>query len=231
MTNIIDHLILAVSPEEQGVIATALTAAGFVDHGQSTPAPADGFEDKGAIRNQYLSFSGGGFIEMLAVDEITPEVELWFEETPRIQGIGFSTDRYDEQATPWASMAGSWNEEFGKHGDEEYFWAAGPLTHEAKFYPFVMGRPRTPYADVASPVELRKVVFAGRNSDHWKQGFGTWFELTSIDGGYRADDGVVLEFIDGEHEDMRVSAVFDVPGESVTIPISGGTIELRGAST
>jgi|GEM_PF-6483364 len=229
----IDHLILAVTAEEHGPIVEKLSAAGFFAH--PVGAPGNGESDdivKGTgLVNQAVSFHGGGFIEVLHSTDTTGTHDMWFNETPRIQGVGFTTEKYDELVKPWEDMPDSWNARFVKtHPNDalDEFWAAGPLTHTGKFYPFVMKSVYPPYKGVEAEARLRTITFSGQRYQWWAEHISSWFGLLGSGNEWKTEADERIVFTDGPHEDIRLSVQFDVPGESSQIPLSFGTLELNG---
>jgi hypothetical protein len=217
----IDHIILAVSPAERLSISARLKEAGFL-HGNA------GTHD-GGTANEGVAFAGGGFIELLYWNREGAGPDVWFGETPRVQGLGFTTDDYDGIADPWASLENSWNRMFTKtlpDGEVMGCQAAGPVAHLSEFYPFVMDRPEPAFADLKAAARLTKITFAGQQHALWRDRFAQWFPLTERGGDLVSDDGVVIGFQPGPHPRVRLSLTFEVPTGAGVIPISGGVIEL-----
>jgi hypothetical protein len=131
----IDHIILAVARAEQPRRSARLQQAGFV-HGDAGRHPS-------GTANENLAFAGGGFIELLYEQSTGSGPPVWFAETPRVQGIGFSTTDYDGDTAQWTGLPGAWNRLFHKDledGGESVSRAAGPLPMD-EFYTFIMDRP------------------------------------------------------------------------------------------
>lgn len=228
MSRIIDHLILAVGPSSREEITTRLTASGFVHQ------PGRVFEG-GNYANEAAVFAGGAFIEMLRPLQDPGIPEVWFSDTPRIQGVGYTTrdpQEYDELAAPWASIKDSWNREFGGErpdGRVLKVRGAGPVPHLSEFYPFIMDRPKPDYGHLAATPELRKITFAGARHEEWRRDMAEWFRLAEHPDGLASDDGVVVAFAPGPHPNVRLSFAFDVQENPGVIEISGGVIELNQA--
>ena len=216
----IDHIILAVDGDSHEALSGQLKGAGFVH--------ADAGRHAGGTENENVAFAGGGFLELLREQSPGSGPPIWFVETPRVQGVGFSTDDYDHDIAGWVDGPGAWNERFDKtlaDGTVSSCQAAGPLPREL-FYPFCMDRAATPWATLGATPRLRRLIFAGAAHQEWRDRFVAWFDLPIIDNGLVCGD-VELSFVNGPHPDMRASLAFDVVSAGARIPISGGVIELN----
>ncbi|HEY7145498.1 MAG TPA: VOC family protein [Streptosporangiaceae bacterium] len=215
----IDHIIVAVSGAEHRALSARLAQAGFL-HGDAGRHP-------GGTANENVAFAGGGFLELLYEQEPGSGPPVWFADTPRVQGIGFSTSDYDADIAAWGTPEGSWNRIFPKvldTGEPSQCRAAGPLPmHE--FYVFYMDRPAPSFADLAATPRLTGVTFRGAGHQLWRDRFASWFRLPAADGGLRGGD-VTFRFEPGDHSAVRLSLAFAVRRGEGSIPISGGTIEL-----
>jgi hypothetical protein len=218
----IDHIIIAVDRPQQGELSERLKRAGLV-HGDAGRHPT-------GTANENVAFSSGGFLELLYEAEPGAANPVWFAETPRVQGVGFSTTDYAADVAGFTQDDGSWNRVFTKEQDDgsrTAILAAGPLPMN-EFYPFVMDRPSPPFADLGATARLTSLTFAGARHAHWRERFQEWFSLSERNGGLLAGD-VELRFVDGPHPDMRTSLELAVSDAAGSIPISGGAIELVAA--
>jgi hypothetical protein len=219
MASQIDHIILATQAAEQPVLSERLRAAGFV-HGDAGRHP-------GGTANENVAFAGGGFLELLYEQEPGSGPDIWFSETPRVQGIGFCTTSYDTEIGRWGTPAGSWDQVFPKildDGTATECRAAGPLPR-GQFYVFCMERPAPPFAGLGATARLTDVIFRGTDHLLWRERFGSWFGLPDHDGMLSCAD-VRFSFQPGAASEARVSLAFAVRQGQGTIPISGGAIEL-----
>jgi len=216
----IDHIILAIDRTYYPELSSQLKAAGFVH--------ADAGKHSGGTQNENVAFAGGAFLELLHEQSAGSGPAEWFGETPRVQGIGFSTNDYEHDIASWVNNPGAWDQQFSKtlvDGTVSTCQAAGPLPRHT-FYPFVMDRPATPWGSLGASAVLREVTFAGAAYRQWHERFAGWFGLQGDDGSLNCGDAK-LKFVDGPHPDMRASLSFDVATAGRQIPISGGTIELH----
>jgi hypothetical protein len=246
MASQIDHIIVAVTAAQHEELSARLRAAGFV-HGDAGKHP-------GGTANENVAFAGGAFLELLyeqspgsAVRAGSPRI--WFADTPRVQGIGFSTPDYRRDIAAWGSPPGSWDEYFPKvlaDGETSQCRAAGPLRRD-EFYLFFMDRPAPSFGSLGATARLTGITLRGADYLLWRSRLRTWFGLAEADGASgaagadgaaRADAGpgglacgdVRFSFEPGEHPAIRLSLAFEVPpGHAATIPISGGVIELTDA--
>ena len=219
MASQIDHIIVAVDPAQRDALSRRLRAAGFVR--------GDAGRHPGGTANENIAFAGGAFLELLYEQSSGSGPPVWFAETPRVQGIGFSTADYDRDITAWGKPPGSWDEIFPKiltGGAAVECRAAGPLPREV-FYVFYMDRPAPPFAGLGASARLTDVTFRGAGHLLWRDRFRTWFGLAEREGSLRCG-GVRFAFQPGEHSSIRASLRFAVRGGQATIPIVGGTIEL-----
>ncbi len=215
----IDHIIVSVEKGRLPDLSARLKQAGFV-HGDSGRHP-------GGTANETLAFEGGAFIELLYEQSIGSGPAIWFRETPRVQGVGFSTTDYSADIAAWISLSTAWNRTFHKvfeDGREMSSRAAGPLPME-EFYVFCMDRAAPPFHDRGASAKLQRITFAGMERELWHRRFRDWFGLREDRDTLMCGD-VELRFQDGPHPSIRASLRFVVPEGGGTIPISGGVIEL-----
>jgi hypothetical protein len=216
----IDHIIVAVDREEQPSIAATLRANGFV-HG-------DAGKHQTGTANENIAYATGAFLELLYEQETGSGPEVWFTETPRIQGLGFATTDYKRGLALFGDLPTAWDRDFPKtltNGDQVSVHAGGPLPLE-EFYPFLMDRPAPTFADRGATAQLREVTFAGEEHALWRERLQTWFGLPNRGEALTAGD-VPLTFRPGPHPRIRLSLAFDVEGPGGSIPLAGGTILLN----
>lgn len=215
----IDHIILSVAQEGLPELSDRLKQAGFV-HGDAGQHP-------GGTANENVAFRGGAFIELLHEQSPGSGPAVWFRETPRIQGIGFSTTDYEGDIAPWISLSTAWNRPFHKmleDGRQMTSQAAGPLPME-EFYVFCMDREGPPFSSLGATAKLESITFAGSEAGLWHNRFRDWFGLKELRNSLLCGD-VQLRFEEGPHPRIRASLRFLVQTRGGTIPVSGGSIEL-----
>ena len=220
----VDHIIVAVARDEQPELSRRLKAAGFV-HG-------DAGKHEGGTANENVAFAGGGFLELLYEQEDGSGPAVWYEETPRVQAIGFGTDEYESDITTWAGAEGSWDHDFTKaldSGGTLRMRAGGPIPRD-EFYVFYMRRIRPSYDVSQATARLTEVRFAGKQAEFWRERLASWFRLPGDGADLHSPEGVRFCFQDGPHPRVRLSLAFDVQSGEGTIPLAGGTIELRRAT-
>jgi hypothetical protein len=219
----IDHIIVAVDAAYRPVLSAQLKAAGFV-HG-------DAGQHGSATANENVAFAGGGFLELLYEQSPGSGPGVWFAETPRVQGIGVSTDDYKTDIAAWGTPPGSWDQMFGKvleTGESSECRAAGPIARD-EFYVFYMDRPETDFTGLGATARLTDIIVRGEQHELWHDRFRDWFGLPPVDGGLLCGD-VTFRFEPGPHPAVRLSLKFAVgPADAAVIPIAGGTIELAAA--
>lgn len=219
----IDHIIVAVDAAYKPALSAQLKAAGFA-HG-------DAGKHGGATANENVAFAGGGFLELLYEQSPGSGPGVWFAETPRVQGIGVSTDDYTADIAAWGTPPGSWDQMFGKvldTGQSSECRAAGPIARD-EFYVFYMDRPETDFTGLGATARLTDIIVRGEQYQLWHDRFRDWFGLEAVDGGLACGD-VTFRFEPGPHPAIRLSLKFAVdPAAAAVIPIAGGTIELAAA--
>jgi hypothetical protein len=216
----IDHIIVAVDRDEQPAIAETLRANGFA-HGDAGRHPT-------GTANENVAYATGAFLELLYEQESGSGPEIWFAETPRIQGLGFATTDYERGVDRFRDLPGAWDRDFPKvltNGEQVSVRAAGPLPLE-EFYPFLMARPAPTFGDRGATAQLREVTFAGEEHALWRERLVRWFGLAERGDALVAGE-VLLTFRRGPHPRIRLSLAFDVDGQGGTIPLAGGTILLN----
>jgi hypothetical protein len=215
----IDHIIVAVSSADQPALSARLKEAGFV-HGDAGRHP-------GGTANENVAFASGAFLELLYEQEPGSGPAVWFGDTPRVQGIGFSTADYAADIAAWGRPPGSWDRTFPKildNGQPSECRAAGPLPMQ-EFYVFYMDRPAPDFGGLGATARLTGVTFRGADHQLWQDRFRTWFRLPAAGRNLSCGD-VTFRFEPGDHSAVRLSLTFAVRQGEGTIPISGGTIEL-----
>jgi hypothetical protein len=215
----VDHLILAIDRDRHAELSSRLHEAGFVH--------ADAGAHPGGTANENVAFAGGAFLELLFEQSPGSGPAAWFGETPRLQGIGFSTSDFARDSATFLENPGAWDEIFAKvldDGTKVSSRAAGPVPRN-EFYVFCMARAAPPWRGLGATPRLVEVRFTGREHGLWRERFSDWFSLRPSGDDLLCGD-VTFGFEDGPHPQMRGSLTFAVDQAAGVIPISGGTIEL-----
>lgn len=223
----IDHIIVATKGPEHEALSQRLARAGFV-RGDTADL------DLG-VSNEHVLFSSGAFLEVLHSSSEDGGPEEWFTETPRIQGIGFTTDDFDDTMASWGDPPHSWHGEFGgtvpddAEGRGRKIRGAGPSKHVAEFYPFIMDRPSPSPAYQASGASatLTTITIRGKDPQLWREQFRERFRLQPADVGLTTDDGVTILFEQGNTSQPRPSLEFSVTQAPGSIEMPSGTISLK----
>ncbi len=218
----IDHIVIAVSRRQHEQLRQRLALAGFAAERFHLEFPEIG------AASDSLSYRGGGFVE--CVVELDPErsPRVWFDNVPRIIGLGFSSDAF-ERDTPW-------REEEGWEMDEDHalpdgsvlnIRAAGPHEHLADFYVFVMDRPdrELQFLDRPEGPKLKRLTFVGVDAERWEKNLSHWLELHHDGVGLRVGD-VELRFVPGVRPRVQVSATFEVASGSGVVALAKSALEL-----
>jgi hypothetical protein len=220
----IDHIVFAASREQSQALRERLALAGFEPERFHLEFPEIG------AASDSMSYEGGGFVEFVV--ELDPErsPRVWFDDAPRIIGLGLGSDSF-EQDTLWSRNPGGWamdEDHTLSDGSRLNVRAAGPHEHLSDFYIFVMDRPERTlqFSEHAGSPRLKRLTFAGAAADRWKENVMRWLELRQDDIGLRVGD-VELWFTHGAHPSIRVSATFDVASGSGVVALAGSSLELK----
>ena len=223
----IDHIVFAASAEQSEAMRKVLVDAGF-----SPELFLLEFPEIGA-RSESVSFAGGGFAEFVAAIDEALAPALWFEEIPRIIGLGFGSDDFDSD-TAWKDETDAWvmNENHTlPDGSSLTIHAAGPHPHFSDFYVFVMDRPNgsLQFPERVRGPRLHRLSFAGEAAETWREQIAVWFGLAKDSASLRVGD-VELTFGHRPQPGVRVTPVFEGAQRSARIRLHGSSIELIASS-
>jgi hypothetical protein len=220
----VDHIVLAVAEEDRRRLAERLLGAGFAD----IPLHLD-FPEIGAASDSF-AMAGGGFVELVYESKRGAAPGAWFDETPRVIGLGFMSDDFEADVAAWGEPEGMWvmnDDQLLGDGSVLNIHAAGPHPHVADLYVFVMDRRALPYTGLGARPRLTALTFAGGDAASWRARLSTWLRAPRAGDGLQVGD-VVLRFAQGAHPSARVSLDFDVPGPAEVIRLAAGEIVLTG---
>jgi hypothetical protein len=221
----VDHIVLAVAGDDRSRLAERLLAAGLVD----IPLHLD-FPEIGAASDSY-AMAGGGFVELVYETEPGAAPRAWFDETPRVIGLGFMADDFEADVAAWGEPEGMWvmdEDHVLDDGSVLTIHAAGPHSHDDDLYVFLMDRRELPYPELGARARLTAVTFAGRGAASWRARLSTWLRASPAGDGLQVGD-VMLGFRPGTHPAARVSLDFEVPLPAEVVPLAQGEIALRSA--
>ena len=220
----IDHIVFAASASERDELTTTLTRCGFSPERFTLEFPEIG------AASESLSYAGGGFVEFVVEHDAALSPGLWFAETPRVIGLGFSSDRFDADTGGWSQpQAWSMNEDHVlPDGTVLTIHAAGPHLHRSEFYVFVMDRDRgrLEFPGTAATPRLREIRIEGADAPRWRSDLAAWLALAGGERTLQVGE-VLLSFAEGPRPGVRAGLVFSAPVEqSTTLPLAAGSITL-----
>jgi hypothetical protein len=224
----IDHIVFAADAAESTDLRDSLAETGFQREEFTLEFPEIG------ATSESLSFASGGFVEFVVGSDRQLAPEVWFADTPRVIGLGFSSNDFAAD-TWWSSEPRAWvmNEDhLLPDGSRLTIHAAGPHEHSSEFYVFVMDRPdgRLQFSERTDGPRLNRLKFTGADADAWEKRLREWLRLPARKGALLAGQ-VELTFDAGDRPGVRISPVFDA-GQNGSLPLSASAIELvaRGGS-
>jgi hypothetical protein len=223
----IDHVVFSATPAQRDELMTTLGGYGFTPERFTLEFPEIG------AKSDSLSFSGGGFVEFVTEFDATRSPAVWFEQTPRVIGLGFASDAFERDVGGW-THDGAWkmNEDHVlPDGKVLNIHAAGPHVHLSDFYVFVMDRrPNTlEFPRTQATASLRQIQIQGQQAESWQRDLASWLQLESEDDRLRVGETAV-SFSSTSQPGVRATLVFSGPFEAdSTIPLAGGAIVLEAS--
>jgi hypothetical protein len=220
----IDHLVFVASGEQRNSIGPQLELAGFTPEQFHLEFPEIG------AASDSLSFRGGGFVEFVVETDSHRSPTVWFGDIPRLMGLGFASDAFDDD-TDWSSKPGGWvmdEDHVLPDGSRLNIHAAGPHQHLSDFYIFVMDRPdgalEFPTNDFGP--RLLELTFTGSDAHVWRSNFQQWLNLEPDEQSLRVGE-VHLHFISAAFPSVRVSPTFEVQARGGEIGLSQSALVLQ----
>ena len=219
----IDHLVFSATPSKSREIRDQLASAGFFLESFGLDFPESG------AASESLSFAGGGFVEFVVELDATRSPRVWFDQTPRLMGLGFSSNDF-EADTEWPSEPDRWvmdEDHVLSNGSHLNIHAAGPHHHLSDFYVFVMDRPdgRLEFPDRVDGPRLRRISFEGAEAELWRQRLVQWLGLPADSNALRVGDAELV-FRASPDLALHVSPTFEVSSAASGIQLARGQIEL-----
>ena len=171
----IDHIVFAADAAESTDLRDSLAETGFQREEFTLEFPEIG------ATSESLSFASGGFVEFVVGSDRRLAPEVWFADTPRVIGLGFSSNDFAAD-TWWSSGPRGWvmNEDHVlPDGSCLTIHAAGPHEHSSDFYIFVMDRPdgRLQFSERTEGPRLSRLKFVGLDADVWDKRLREWLQL------------------------------------------------------
>jgi len=219
----VDHVILASTRPQSDELRARLAGAGFRPEAFHLEFPEIG------AASDSLSYASGGFVEFVVALEPARTPRVWFDDAPRVIGLGFASDAFADDI-PWARAAGGWEmdeDHVLPDGSVLTIRAAGPHEHLSDFYVFVMDRPGGTLQFPARPdcPRLERLTLTGADAGRRREDLACWLRLDRSGDGL-AVGGVELRFVESAEAPLRVSPRFSVPAEPGSVALSGSSIEL-----
>lgn len=211
----IDHLVFCGTRADRTRLAERLGPAGFV------AVPGKLRFDKLGVHSESLAYRGGGYVEIVYQVEPDRAPAVWFApEMPRLMGIGFSTDSFDEDTAGWLWTMDE--EQILDDGSRLRIHAAGPHEHLSEFYVFAMDRPdRTlDHPQLCGTAELVALTFSGAEHVRWRECLE---DSLGLDGHVGA---IELRFEPGPHPRVAATPTFRVRAADGVVPLATGAIRL-----
>jgi hypothetical protein len=223
----LDHIVFSATEVERDRVV-----AGLEPHGFQLEQFTLVFPESGA-RSDSWSFAGGGFVEFVIEDAPGVPGSPWFDQTPRVIGLGFASDAFADD-TRWEGVENSWR--MDEHhrlptGADLRIHAAGPHEHRSDFYVFVMDRPdgRLEFPSRVSGPRLRRITLAGAEARTWQANLASWLG-TELEGGELRVGDVELAFVTTSSPSVRATLHYE--SESTTparIELAAGAIAIASA--
>jgi hypothetical protein len=216
----IDHIVFCATPEQRASLITALHGGGFA------ALPSDfhlDFPEDGAASDS-VGFRGGASLEFVYQTDAASGPGPWFAETPRVMGLGFSSDDFAAD-TDWDGDPGHWT----MPEQQGFPNSAGPHEHKSDFYVFVMNRSdgALQFPELTTGPRLARITLAGQAAPQWRERLARWLKLPG-DGDVLSVGDVELAFTDGPNPNVRATLTFETDGDPEVVGLSSGAIELAG---
>jgi hypothetical protein len=229
----IDHIVFAATTAERDAITATLEPRGFTRQAFTLKFPEVG------ASSESWSFGGGGFIEFVGPDPDAAAAPAgaaaglpWFDETPRVIGLGFASDAFAAD-TPWRDSDEGWV--MDEHhtlptGADLRIHAAGPHEHRSDFYVFVMDRPEgtLEFGPPAGGPRLTHVTLTGAAAGWWREHLAMWLGLHAGDDTTALHVGdVTFAFESSDAPSVRATLGFaSGAGQPLRVSLSPGAIEV-----
>ena len=215
----VDHVVFAATREQASHLITTLHGCGL--------APVDfhlDFPDD-HLASDSVGLQGGILLEFVYETAEHEGPAAWFDQVPRVIGIGFSSDDFAVD-TAWDSEPGAWT----MAAEQGMPNAAGPHEHQSDFYVFVMNRKDgvLQFPEVTDGPRLTQIAMEGAESATWRERLQRWLGLEADGDGLLAG-GTRIAFADGPPAGVRASLTLQASQGPAVIPLATGEIRLVAA--
>ena len=225
----VDHIVFAATSAECARLAAELEPHGFEPEQFTLVFPESG------ARSDSWSFAGGGFVEFVSEDVPGGTDSPWFDQTPRVIGLGFASDDFADD-TRWEDQDGAWR--MDEHhllptGVDLRIHAAGPHKHRSDFYVFVMDRAdsRLEFPSRTTGPRLRRITLTGTAADSWRANLGRWLAIGLPGSELRIGD-VTFGFAPSNSPSVRAILHYESDlQQPVWIELAVGGIEIAPAAS
>jgi hypothetical protein len=215
----VDHVVFAATRQQASDLITTLQGHGFAPLDFHLDFPDD------HLASDSVGLQGGILLEFVYETGEHEGPAAWFDEVPRVIGIGFSSDDFSAD-TAWDGDSGAWTmpEQQGMPS------AAGPHEHQSDFYTFVMNRKDgvLQFPELTAGPRLDRITLAGAGSASWRERLQRWLGLKA-DGESLLAGGTRISFADGPAASVRAGLTIQTSRAPAVIPLATGEIRLIAA--
>jgi hypothetical protein len=215
----VDHVVFAATRQQASDMITTLQGYGFAPLDFHLDFPDD------HLASDSVGLQGGILLEFVYETAERAGPAAWFDQVPRVIGIGFSSDDFAVD-TAWDGEPGAWTmpEQQGMPN------AAGPHEHQSDFYIFVMNRKdgALQFPELTAGPRLEQITLGGVESAQWRERLQRWLGLKADGAGLEAG-GTRITFADGPAASVRASLTVQASRRPVTVPLARGEIRLIAA--
>ena len=218
----VDHVILALSRDEQPHFSDRLRRAGFVH------ADAGRHVGQGTA-NENLALAGGQYLELLFPDPPPDPPRDWYEPAPHILGLCLRSTDVDADASVWAGSEGAWTQRLEKtldDGSDVVFKLAGPHERDSSFFVFLLERAEPAFPELGATARLERVRLGGADAPRWRDDFGRWLGIDARDGAAWIGE-VELLFEEDSRPGLTVDGEFAVADAEGDLSLGRGRTVLR----
>lgn len=215
----VDHVVFAATRRQASELVTMLQGSGFASLDFHLDFPED------HLASDSVGLRGGILVEFVYETAEQAGPAAWFNQVPRVIGIGFSSDDFAVD-TAWDAEPGAWTMS-AQQGMPD---AAGPHEHQSDFYVFVMNRKDgdLQFPELTDGPQLKQITLAGAQSASWRGRLQGWFGLKGDNGSLVVGD-TRITFADGPAASVRASLTLQASYSPGIVPLAVGEIRLIAA--